>query len=224
MAKPPKGDSFNIRKDFVYLKENLVTNTTLIDELVALSVLSEEEIADYKDADNTKCGKLLKRILREGKDACEQFCTILNKPECRYVSLQNRQPVSAVGDDDTSFSRDVLKERRPLLLDELEPTEVADYLFQFSVFDLHIHDEIEDSVLRMDKTRLVLHHLESKSPKCFNIFLDVLKLSNQEHILSMLQEKEESTSMTLNRNAWNVFELIFDIFVNSCILKSPLTI
>lgn len=88
------GDSFNIRKDFVYLKENLVTNTTLIDELVALSVLSEEEIADYKDADNTKCGKLLKRILREGKDACEQFCTILNKPECRYVSLQNRQPVS----------------------------------------------------------------------------------------------------------------------------------
>lgn len=196
MAKPPKGDSFNIRKDFVYLKENLVTNTTLIDELVALSVLSEEEIADYKDADNTKCGKLLKRILREGKDACEQFCTILNKPECRYVSLQNRQPVSAVGDDDTSFSRDVLKERRPLFLDELEPTEVADYLFQFSVFDLHIHDEIEDSVLRMDKTRLVLHHLESKSPKCFNIFLDVLKLSNQEHILSMLQEKEESTSMT----------------------------
>lgn len=74
------------------MKENLVTHTTLIDELVALSVLSDEEKADYKDADNTKCGKLLKRILREGEDACEQFWTILKNPE--FVSLQNRQLAS----------------------------------------------------------------------------------------------------------------------------------
>lgn len=109
---------------------------------------------------------------------------------------------SAEGDDDIRFSKDVLKERRPLFLDELEPTEVADYLFQFSVFDLDSHDTIEDSVLRMDKIRLVLRYLESKSPKCFNIFLHVLKLSNQQHILSMLQEREESTSMTPKRKGY----------------------
>lgn len=109
---------------------------------------------------------------------------------------------SAEGDDDTSFSKDVLKERRPVFLDELEPTEVADYLFQFSVLDLDCHDTIEDTVLRINKIQLVLQYLDGKSPKCFNIFLHTLKLSNQQHILSMLQEREESTSMTPKRKGY----------------------
>lgn len=86
-----------IRKNFVYLKENLVTHTTLIDELLALGVLSDEEKDDFKDADNTcTTGKLLKRIIRKGEDACAQFCTILENSESEYLSdsLQNRPPVS----------------------------------------------------------------------------------------------------------------------------------
>lgn len=85
------GNSFNtIRQNFVYLKENLVTHTTLIDQLFALSVLSYEEKADFKDLDNTKCGKLLKIILRKGEGACTQLCTTIHEsPE--YMSLQNRQ-------------------------------------------------------------------------------------------------------------------------------------
>lgn len=74
------------------MKENLVTDTTLIDELVSFPVFSDEENADYKDAHYTKCGKLLKRIIRKGKDPCAQLCTILKDQE--YVSSQNRQPVS----------------------------------------------------------------------------------------------------------------------------------
>lgn len=196
MAKPSTGVAINtIRKNFVYLKENLVIHTTLIDELVARGVLSDEEKDDFKDEDNT-CGKLLKRIIRKGEDACAQFCTILKNPEYLSNSLQNIPPVSAEGDDDTSFSKDVLKEQRSLFLDELEPTEVADYLFQFSVLDLDSHDKVEKLVPRMDRTRQVLLFLERRSPVCFNIFLHVLKLTNQQHILSMLQEREESTSMT----------------------------
>lgn len=79
------------RNDFVYLEENLVTHTTLIDKLLALSVLSDEDKADFKDVDNTKCGKLLKKKLRKGEVACAQFRTILGNRE--YVSLQNRQRV-----------------------------------------------------------------------------------------------------------------------------------
>lgn len=116
---------------------------------------------------------------------------------------------SAEGDDDTSFSKDVLKEQRSLFLDELEPTEVADYLFQFSVLDLDSHDKVEKLVPRMDRTRQVLLFLERRSPVCFNIFLHVLKLSNQQHILSMLQEREESTSMTPKREDYVFIEHIF---------------
>lgn len=204
MAKPLIGVAINtIRKNFVYLKENLVTHTTLIDELLALGVLSDEEKADFKDADSTcTTGKLLKRIIRKGEDACAQFCTIRKNPGYLSDSLQNRPPMSAEGDDDTSISKDVLKEQRSLFLDELEPTEVADYLFQFGVLDLDCHDTIEDTVLRMDKIRLVLHYLERKSLKCCNIFLHVLKLTNQQHILSMLQEREESRSMTPKREGY----------------------
>lgn len=204
MAKPSTGVAINtIRKNFVYLKENLVIHTTLIDELVARGVLSDEEKDDFKDADNTcTTGKLLKRIIRKGEDACAQFCTILENSEYLSDSLQNRPPVSAEGDDDTSFSKDVLKEQRSLFLDELEPTEVADYLFQFSVLDLDSHDKVEKLVPRMDRTRQVLLFLERRSPVCFNIFLHVLKLTNQQHILSMLQEREESTSMTPKREGY----------------------
>lgn len=116
---------------------------------------------------------------------------------------------SAEGDDDTSFSKDVLKEQRSLFLDELEPTEVADYLFQFGVLDLDCHDKVEKLVPRMDRTRQVLLFLERRSPVCFNIFLHVLKLSNQQHILSMLQEREESTSMTPKREDYVFIEHIF---------------
>lgn len=75
------------------MKENLVTHTTLIDELVARGVLSDEEKDDFKDEDNT-CGKLLKRIIRKGEDACAQFCTIRKNPGYLSDSLQNRPPMS----------------------------------------------------------------------------------------------------------------------------------
>lgn len=88
------------------------------------------------------------------------------------------------------FPKDCLKKNRALFLDELEPTLTADYLFQYEVFDIHTHDEIEQSTERHKKTQRVLLHLENKSNQCFSIFIQVLKISKQEFILDMLEKRE----------------------------------
>lgn len=75
-----------IRSSFVPLKENWITHTTLADELLASFVLSNEEKADYRNVNDIKCGKLIKEILKKGKDACAKFLSILEKPE--YGCLQ----------------------------------------------------------------------------------------------------------------------------------------
>lgn len=66
-----------IRDNYVFLKDNLITHTTLIDELLACDVFSDEDKADYKKVNNIKCGKLIKEILRKGSEACRKFLEII---------------------------------------------------------------------------------------------------------------------------------------------------
>lgn len=94
-----------------------------------------------------------------------------------------------------SFQKDCLKKHRAIFLDELEPTLTTDYLFQYEVFDIHTHDEIEQSIERHKKTQSVLLHLENKSNQCFDIFMQVLKISKQEFILDMIEKRENKLLM-----------------------------
>lgn len=64
----------------------MINHTTLIDELVASCVLNDEEEADYRDLNEPKSGKLIKDILKKGKDECSKFISILEKSD--YSSLQ----------------------------------------------------------------------------------------------------------------------------------------
>lgn len=68
----------------------------------------------------------------------------------------------------------------------------ADYLFQYEVFDIHTHDEIEQSTQTHKKIESILLHLEKKSNDEFNIFMEVLKISKQEFILNELRKREGS--------------------------------
>lgn len=99
-------------------------------------------------------------------------------------------------DEDESFSKEHLRNHRTLFLEELEPTKTADYLFQFYVFSIATHDEIEKESSRLNKARLVLYHLSEKSPKCLDTFGEVLKLSKQNFIIRTLYEQEGRNSLT----------------------------
>lgn len=90
------------------------------------------------------------------------------------------------------YQKDCLQNHRALFLEKLDPTLTADYLFQYEVFDIHTHDEIEQSTERHKKTQRVLLHLENKSNQCFSIFIQVLKISKQEFILDMLEKRENN--------------------------------
>lgn len=92
--------------------------------------------------------------------------------------------------DAISFPKDCLKKHRDLFLEELEPTCILDYLFQYEVFDIYTHDEIEQSLYRLTKAELVLDHISNKSNQCLNIFMGILKLANQENILHMIKVSE----------------------------------
>lgn len=66
---------------FVLLKENLIFYIILIDELLVSFVLSDEEKDDYRNINDIKCGKLIKEILKKGRDVCVKFFFILENLE-----------------------------------------------------------------------------------------------------------------------------------------------
>lgn len=105
-------------------------------------------------------------------------------------------------DEGDSFPKEHLKKYRTLFLEELEPTITADYLFQYSVFSIDTHDEIENESSRLNRARLVLHHLSNKSPQCLNIFGQVLILSKQDVIITTLYEREGRNSLTPKGKSW----------------------
>ena len=72
----------------------------------------------------------------------------------------------------------------------------ADYLFQYAVFNIDTHDEIEAEKRRTKKTQLILHYLEEEFSSCMPIFVHVLKISNQDYILSEIIKKENELSST----------------------------
>lgn len=99
--------------------------------------------------------------------------------------------LSALEVDAISFQREWLIKYRQLLLEELEPTVITDYLFQFEVFDIHTHDEIEQLHSRKEKIQQVLHHLKDMSNQSLNTFMRILRLSRQEFVLHMIEEEEK---------------------------------
>lgn len=104
--------------------------------------------------------------------------------------------LSALEVDAISFKKECVKTCRCLLLEELEPTIITDYLFQYEVFDIHTHDEIVQLNSRIEKTRLVLYHLEDMSNQSFNIFMRILRLSNQGYILDYMIEMIEESEIS----------------------------
>lgn len=98
--------------------------------------------------------------------------------------------LSALEVDAISFQREWLKKYRHLLLAELEPSMITDYLFQYEVFDIHTHDEIEQSYSTVEKTKLVLNHLEDISNQSFYTFTRILRLSKQGSILQLIEKIE----------------------------------
>lgn len=105
-------------------------------------------------------------------------------------------------DDGDSFPKEHLKKYRTLFLEELEPTKAADYLYQYSVFDKITHDEIVEECFRLNKAKLILHHLSDKSPRCLKIFGQVLIHSKQDFIITMLHEREGRNSLTPKGKSW----------------------
>lgn len=73
-----------IRESFVDLKRRLIPNRTLLNELKAYFVTSDE---DFKDVEIVDCGKLLKRILIIGDVACVRFRSFLQKKYGIFLKL-----------------------------------------------------------------------------------------------------------------------------------------
>ena len=64
------------------------------------------------------------------------------------------------------------------------------------MFNIDIHDEIEAEKSRTKKTQMVLHYLEEEFSSCMPTFVHVLKISNQDYILSEIIKKENEPAST----------------------------
>ena len=98
--------------------------------------------------------------------------------------------------DNLNLNWTSIKDHWSFFLKELEPSPTADYLFQYGVFNIDIHDEIEAEKNRTKKNQLVLHYLEKEFSNCMPTFVHVLKMSNQDYILSEIIKKEKEPTLT----------------------------
>ena len=97
-------------------------------------------------------------------------------------------------DPSLSLSWTFIKDHWSSFLEELEPMKTADYLFQYGVFNIDTHDEIEAEKRTIKKNQLILHYLEKEFSTCMPIFVHVLKISNQFYLSEIIRKENEPAS------------------------------
>ena len=78
-------------------------------------------------------------------------------------------------DASLSLSWTSIKDHWSFILEELEPLKTAGYLFQYAVFNMDTHDEIEAKKRRTKKAELIFHYLEEEFSSCMPTFFMFLK-------------------------------------------------
>lgn len=71
---------------------------------------------------------------------------------------------------------------------------IADYLFQYGVFNIDINDEIEATKTRRKKIQLILHYLEGEFSSSIPTFVHVLEITERKWIVTRIYELYMETS------------------------------
>ena len=87
--------------------------------------------------------------------------------------------------------REVLEHKRLFLLDNLNPTEILDYLRQDRIFDVEHSDEMLSFKVVRDQSRYLLDKLQSRGPRAYVCFIKALESTKSQYLTDALRKQEE---------------------------------
>lgn len=81
-----------------------------------------------------------------------------------------------------------LQKHKEMLLDELEPLDFCDLLFEERAIEIPVHDKITETSRRVKQTEYLLETVQENKNDCFHFFLYILQREEFQFIRSVLEE------------------------------------
>lgn len=85
------------------------------------------------------------------------------------------------------LSTSCLQEKKQLLLDELEPIDICDFLFEEKAIDIMTHDNITETGERWQQGEDLLQTLQENKNDCFHYFLYIIEKNEFNDIRNVLE-------------------------------------
>ncbi|XP_065932831.1 uncharacterized protein [Magallana gigas] len=164
-------DHLAVQKGYLFMSEHIHKEPQLVCYLCHLceSPLSDDEKKDMRDGKGYfKKKELLKCLISKGETACKEF---LEKFKC-YQNLYSQfcNAVQSVTNadgiqQDVFLTHDKLPHFEAVLLEEMEPTPVADILYCHVVLSSDEHDEINEMSERREKAMKLFTKIKQQPDK-----------------------------------------------------------
>lgn len=84
-----------------------------------------------------------------------------------------------------------LQKHKEMLLDELEPLDFCDLLFEERAIEIPVHDKITETSRRVKQTEYLLETVQENKNDCFHFFLYILQ---KEEYMSVLEKLKKPCS------------------------------
>lgn len=81
-----------------------------------------------------------------------------------------------------------LQEYERFLLDELEPLDLCDLLFEEDAIKMHTHDKITETKKQLKQAKQLIETVKENENDCFHFFLFTLQRDEYEHIRKELEK------------------------------------
>lgn len=85
-----------------------------------------------------------------------------------------------------------LQEQKKYLLDELEPIDICDFLFEEKAIEIMTHDNITETAKRRQQVEDLLQTLQENKNDCFHYFLYIIEKNKFNDIRNVLERRFNS--------------------------------
>ncbi|XP_062571659.1 uncharacterized protein LOC134233692 [Saccostrea cucullata] len=235
MTKKPSDYAVCIQQNFCLLKEELPDSKDakiMVDQMFGfLDQTNISEINSFTSARKQK-SKLLKVLLMKGKPACKEIFRVveveLNRMDLvtkmREKSAElKKRGVPELDPTLRSLKITCLEDPNDFLLDELEPLELCDLLFEESAIDIYNHDRITETSKHSKQSQHLLETVKKNENNCFHYFLHILKSNEYCAVLTELQKSESGAVGAESNIEWKASHS-FSTVASECVENRSLNL
>uniref|UniRef100_A0A8W8L993 CARD domain-containing protein n=1 Tax=Magallana gigas TaxID=29159 RepID=A0A8W8L993_MAGGI len=171
ISDSPKMALQEVQRGYLFMLEHIHEEAQLFGYLcrVCEAPFCDDEKKDMRDGKGYfKKKELLKRLISKGENACKEFLEKFKGFQNLFSQFQNavQSVTNADGIQQNAFlTHDKLVDYEELLLEEMEPTAIADILYCHAVLSSDEHDAIDKMSNRRDKAKKLITKIGQQPDK-----------------------------------------------------------